>query len=65
MSLDKAAVRAIADLAMAESVTRDTVEQALQEGRQRGLITAREISELRQQGQIPKWLDALLAASQP
>ena len=58
-------LRAIADLAMAESVTRDTVEQALQEGRQRGLITAREISELRQQGQIPKWLDALLAASQP
>ena len=45
---------------MAESVSLDILEQALREGRQRGLITEREISELRQQGQIPKWFDELL-----
>ena len=53
-------LRAITDLAMAESVSLDILEQALREGRQRGLITVREISELRQQGQIPKWFDELL-----
>ena len=53
-------LRAITDLAMAESVSLDILEQALREGRQRGLITEREISELRQQGQIPKWFDELL-----
>ena len=53
-------LRAIADLAVAESVSRDIIEQALTEGRQRGLIIEREISELRQRGQIPKWLDELL-----
>lgn len=54
-------LRAIADLAATESVSRDIIEQALTEGRQRGLITGREISELRRQGQIPKWFDELLA----
>jgi predicted transcriptional regulator of viral defense system len=53
-------LRAIADLAAAESVSLDIVEQALTEGRQRGLITGREISELRHQGQFPKWFDKLL-----
>lgn len=53
-------LRAIADLAAAESVSLDIVEQALTEGRQRGLITGQEISELRRQGQFPKWLDELL-----
>src|SRR5690348_11743247 len=38
-------LRAIADLAVAESVSRDIIEQALTEGRQRGLITGHEISE--------------------
>ena len=56
--------RAIADLAVAESVSRDIIEQALREGRQRGLITEREISELRQRGQIPKWFDELLMEAQ-
>lgn len=54
-------LRAIADLAAAESVSHDIVEQALTEGRQRGLITVREMSELRRQGQSPKWFDELLA----
>lgn len=54
-------LRAIADLAAAESVARDMVEQALSEGRQRGLITLRDISELRRRGQSPKWFDELLA----
>ncbi len=57
-------LRAIADLAAAESVSRDIIEQALKEGRQRGLMTGREISELRHQGQIPKWFDELLAEVQ-
>jgi hypothetical protein len=49
---------------VAESVSRDIIEQALREGRQRGLITVREISELRHQGQIPKWFDELLVEGQ-
>ena len=57
-------IRAIADLAVAESVSRDIIEQALREGRQRGLITEREISELRQRRQNPKWFDELLVKGQ-
>jgi predicted transcriptional regulator of viral defense system len=56
-------LRTIVDLAVAESVSRDIVEQALTEARQRGLITVREISDLRQKGpmaQFPKWFDELL-----
>lgn len=56
-------LRAIADLAATESVSRDIVEQALAEGRERGLITLREVSELRRQGQLQKWFDNLLAAN--
>lgn len=57
-------LRAIVDLAMAESVSRDIIEQAMSEGRRRGLITVREISELHHQGKIPQWFDKLLVASQ-
>jgi len=57
-------LRAITDLAVAESVSRDIIEQALREGRQRGLITMREISELRHQRQIPKWFNELLVEGQ-
>jgi predicted transcriptional regulator of viral defense system len=57
-------LRAIVDLAMAESVSRDIIEQAMSEGRRRGLITVREISELHHQGKIPQWFDELLVASQ-
>jgi predicted transcriptional regulator of viral defense system len=57
-------LRTIADLVAAESISRDIIEQALTEGRQRGLITVREISELRHRGQIPKWFDELLVESQ-
>ena len=53
-------LRAIADVTAAESVSREIVEQALAEGRQRGLITAREMSELSRHGQFPKWFDELL-----
>lgn len=56
-------LRAIADLATAESVSRDIVEQSLLEGRRRGLITAREIAELRRRGQLANWFDDLLAAN--
>ena len=57
-------LRTIADLAVAESVSRDIIEQALTEGRQRGLITGREISELGHQGQIQKWFAELLVEKQ-
>jgi predicted transcriptional regulator of viral defense system len=53
-------LRAIADVASAESVSRDFIEQALTEGRQRGLITVREISQIPRHGQFPKWFDELL-----
>jgi len=53
-------LRAIADVAVAESVSRDIIEQALTQGRQRGLVTAREISELSRHGQFPNWFDELL-----
>jgi len=53
-------LRAIADVTAAESVSREIVAQALAEGRQRGLITVREMSELSRHGQFPKWFDELL-----
>lgn len=55
------ALRTIADVASAQSTSRDLVAQALAEARQRGLITTREISELRRQSQLPNWVDELLA----
>ena len=54
--------RSIADLAVAESTSRDIVEQALIEGRRRGVITAREISELGRNAHFPLWFNELLAA---
>jgi predicted transcriptional regulator of viral defense system len=54
-------LRAIADLARADSVSHDIIEQALTEGRRRGLIGRREISELLRQGKLPGWFDGLLA----
>jgi hypothetical protein len=56
-------LRTVTDLAATESVSRDIIEQALNEGRQRGLITGREISDLRRQGQIDKWFDKLLVGN--
>ena len=53
-------LRSIADLAVAESVAREIVAQALAEGRRRGLITLREMSELRRHGRLPAWFDELL-----
>jgi len=56
-------LRTIADLVLIESVSRDIIEQALTEARQRGLITVREISEMRQRVQIPEWFAAILDKS--
>lgn len=56
-------LRTIADLVEADSVSQDIVEQALTEGWQRGLITVREVAELRRQENLPKWFDDLLAAN--
>ena len=55
--------RTIADLAAAESTPRDIVEQALIEGRRRGVITAREISGLGRNENFPLWFNELLAAN--
>jgi hypothetical protein len=57
-------LRAIADLVTVESVSHDIVEQALAEGRQRGMITIREMAELRRQGHSPKWFAELLAENE-
>jgi len=54
-------LRSIVDLAETESTSHDIVEQALSEGRQRGLITIREVAELHRQGKLPKWFEGLLA----
>ena len=53
-------LRTIADLATSESVARDIVGQAVIEGRRRGVITAREISELARNGHFPPWFNKLL-----
>jgi predicted transcriptional regulator of viral defense system len=54
-------LRAIADLVAAESVSRDIIEQAMTEGRQRGVITTSEISEMRRRKNFPQWFGGLLA----
>ena len=56
-------LRTIADLAGAESASRDIVEQALIEGRRRGVITAREISKLVCHAHFPQWFNDLLAVN--
>ena len=56
-------LRSIADLAAAESTSRDIVEQALIEGRRRGVITARELSELGRKAHFPLWFNELLAGN--
>jgi predicted transcriptional regulator of viral defense system len=53
-------LRSITDVVEAESVSQGVVKQALVEGRQRGLITAREIAELRRHVQFGNWFDELL-----
>jgi predicted transcriptional regulator of viral defense system len=55
-------LRAIADLATTESVSRDIVEQAMTEGRRKGILTSREVTDLRRQANLPQWFTELLAA---
>ncbi len=54
-------LRTVADLASAESVSRDIISQALADGRSRGLITAREIADLRGREKHEAWFARLLA----
>jgi predicted transcriptional regulator of viral defense system len=58
-------LRTIADLAVSESTARDLVQQALMEGRRSGVITAREISMLGRNPQLPLWFQELLTANTP
>jgi len=58
-------LRTIADLAAAESTSRDIVEQALMEGRRSGVITARQISRLGRNRHFPLWFQELLASNLP
>jgi predicted transcriptional regulator of viral defense system len=53
----------IMDLVAAEAVSRGVVEQALTEGRKRGLITIRDMTELRRKKNLPKWFDDLLTVN--
>lgn len=58
-------LRTIADLAAAESTSRDIVEQALIEGRRSGVITALQISKLGRNPHFPLWFQKLLASNVP
>ena len=53
--------RAIADLAAAEEASRDIITQALAEARSRGLVTAKEIVDMRRKGKHAAWFDKLLS----
>jgi predicted transcriptional regulator of viral defense system len=48
-------LRTMTDLAIEDSVSRDIIEQALAEARQRGLITSRDLSEAKGQQELPDW----------
>jgi hypothetical protein len=52
------AIRAVADVAALGH--QDFVEQALRDGTKRGVITRRQILELRRQGGHPEWFDRML-----
>jgi predicted transcriptional regulator of viral defense system len=55
-------LHAVTDLATTESVLRDIVEQALMEGRRNGIITGKEVTDLRRRANLPQWFTELLAA---
>ena len=52
--------RTIADLAEEKFVSQDIIEQALSEGRQQGLISVAQLTELRRQKKLPPWFANLL-----
>jgi predicted transcriptional regulator of viral defense system len=54
-------LRTIVDLAASELVSRDMIAQALDEGRNRGLITAREIVDWRRRVKYMAWFEKLLS----
>ena len=54
-------LRTIIDLVVSEQVSRDMIAQALAEGRNRGLITGREIVDWRRRVQHPPWFAKLLS----
>ena len=54
-------LRTVVDLVMSEQVSRDMVAQALAEGRNRGLVTGREIVDWRRRVQHPPWFAKLLS----
>lgn len=54
-------LRAVADLAATEDVSRGIITQALAEGRSRGLVTAKEIVDLRRQEKHAAWFGKLLS----
>ncbi len=53
-------LRTIVDLAASELVSRDMIAHALDEGRNRGLITAREIDDWRRRVKYMAWFEKLL-----
>lgn len=57
-------ILAIAEVAAGEVVSRDIVEQALGEGRRRGLITRRDITDLLRTATPADWFAELLLRQQ-
>lgn len=53
-------MRAILDLATSDEIDRDLITQAVMEGRQRGLITRRQINGACMRTGLPAWLHALM-----
>jgi hypothetical protein len=52
-------MRAIMDLSISGEADRDVIEQALREGKSRGLITRKEIGAARLRAGLPDWLHQL------
>lgn len=49
-------MRAILDLTVSGKADRDVITQALREGRNRGLVTRKQIAATRARADIPVWL---------
>jgi len=56
-------IKAIDDLSTTESVSCDFVQQALTEGRRKGIITGKEVAELQRGTILLHWFNALLAVN--
>ena len=58
------AIRSILDLSASGAVDRDLIAQACREGRQRGLITRKQIAQTLARDDVPSWVKKLLRSDQ-